>query len=224
MGTSNLTIRPATHDDIKYVVALAKRETDTIGFLPTAAYREYVERSGILLVLLNGAPCGFLVWRLSNGARVPTLEGRHERHLKIIQTCIQYDARRREHGAALVSRLLRIAARRKAVYVSLWCADDLEANRFWAWCGFSFAGSRVGGQRRGRIHNGWRFDLRSQASGVRSQKAELPAPYDLNKAPTPALPRITGRGSDELPKPRAGDGSSYKPGVSPRQPARGVLA
>ncbi|QOV90906.1 GNAT family N-acetyltransferase [Humisphaera borealis] len=168
MSRRSLTILPATLGDLPYIVALAKRETDTIGFLPRAAYAEYITaspaRKGVLLARLNGDPCGFMVWRIAaDNTPAPA-------SAKIIQTCIQYDARRRSRGVALVGELLYRVGLLGVERVSLWCADDLEANAFWESCGFQFRGQRDGGTRRGRNHNLWVLDCRlpgpNRAGGV----------------------------------------------------------
>jgi GNAT superfamily N-acetyltransferase len=123
---------------VGYVVDLAKKHTDAIGFIPRPRLERYAECGQMALEYENGEPCGFLVW--GNGWPV----------LKIYQACIQYDARRLEHGAALVARVEREAVRRGCSAVSLWCASDLEANLFWDAVGYRAAATKQGGERRGR--------------------------------------------------------------------------
>jgi L-amino acid N-acyltransferase YncA len=79
--------------------------------------------------------------------------------LKVYQACIQYDARRREHGLTLVARLIQRAERTGHSMISLWCADDLEANAFWRSAGFVYGGQKDGGMRRGRKLNLWTLTL-----------------------------------------------------------------
>lgn len=91
----------------------------------------------------NGEPCGFLVW--GNGWPV----------LRVYQVCIQYDAQRHTHGAALIGRLIRKAEREGYERISAWVADDIPANDFWRSMGFQLHGQRAGGTKRQRKHNGW---------------------------------------------------------------------
>jgi L-amino acid N-acyltransferase YncA len=85
--------------------------------------------------------------------------GRFSRWCKVYQACIQYDARRREHGLSLVATLVRKATEAGFGAIALWCADDLESNDFWRSAGFRWAGMREGGKRRGRKHNRWVMPL-----------------------------------------------------------------
>lgn len=81
--------------------------------------------------------------------------GNDWRITKVYQAVVDYSARRREHGLALVSKLVAQAKRRGTQGIALWCADDLDANGFWRAAGFSFAGTRRLANKRGRSHNRW---------------------------------------------------------------------
>jgi ribosomal protein S18 acetylase RimI-like enzyme len=180
------SIHVATPADLPFVLSLAKRETETIGFLPGAAVREYQQAGGILVAEENGEPCGFLVWRLSHGRRRTHAALPTGRHVKIIQAAIHYDVRRLHHGFALVARLERIARRRCAEFVGLFCADDLPANSFWRACNFEWRGTRPGGDRRGRSHNLWIRPSRRSPTRSRhrrpSSREEAPDPSPVRAA------------------------------------------
>jgi hypothetical protein len=109
---------------LPYVLALAKKHTNEIGFIPRPKLELYEQRGQILAAQENDELCGFLVL------------GRDYRTMHVYQTCVQYDARRRKHAIALVNRLEQIAARRNCTAISLRCALDLEANSFWLASGF----------------------------------------------------------------------------------------
>ena len=128
---------------VKYADSLAKRNVDALSFLPRPRLLEYAVRGQLIVETENGEPCGFLVF------------GNGWPYLKVYQVAVEYDARRREHGLALVGRLIQKARERGCHAVSLWCANDLDANAFWESAGFSFAGQRTGGRARGRMHNRW---------------------------------------------------------------------
>jgi ribosomal protein S18 acetylase RimI-like enzyme len=107
----------------------------------------YAQRGQLLLAWENDEPCGFLI----HGDSWP--------QLRIYQACIQYDARRREHGMALVAALTAKAHAKGCHDIRLWCADDLDSNEFWRSAGFEYCAQRRGGRRRGRKHNLWALRL-----------------------------------------------------------------
>lgn len=129
--------------EIQYVVSLMEKNYEAVGFIPRPRLSYYAEQGQLLMETENQDLCGYLVF----GAGFP--------RLRIYQACIQYDARRREHGLNLVKRLILTALDRGAEMISLWCADDLEANTFWKEAGFTLSGKREGGRKRGRNHNLW---------------------------------------------------------------------
>lgn len=129
---------------LNYVVDLARRNTDAIGFIPRPKLEKYEQAGQILTGYENDEPCGFLVY--GNGYPL----------LRVYQACIQYDARRREHGFALVRDLETRAAHRGVEAISLWCASDLEASEFWRAAGFERVGTKLGGARRARSLSCWR--------------------------------------------------------------------
>lgn len=128
---------------VMYADSLAKKNVEALSFLPKPRLLEYAVRGQLMVETENGEPCGFLVY------------GNGWPYMKVYQVAVEYDARRREHGLALVGRLIERARAKGCHAVSLWCADDLDANNFWQAAGFSFAGKRQGGLARGRQHNRW---------------------------------------------------------------------
>jgi hypothetical protein len=80
-------------------------------------------------------------------------------HVKCHQVCIQYDARLRQYGAALVSAMEIYAEEGRATSVSLRCGFDLDANKFWKSLGYECVNIVDGGVRRMRKINVWRKQL-----------------------------------------------------------------
>jgi N-acetylglutamate synthase-like GNAT family acetyltransferase len=126
-------IRRATPADLAYVVALQKRNHEALGFIPRAALAEKIDRGQILLASENGDPAGFLH---HGSLAVP--------EVRIFQAAIQYDARRRHHGLALVDTMVRRATDAGANGLSLRCLDFLDANDFWTAAGFGLIGTEPG--------------------------------------------------------------------------------
>ena len=71
--------------------------------------------------------------------------------------CIQYDARRRLYGAALVQALEDYAD--GSYSIMLRCGFDLDANQFWDSLGYRCIDVQDGGIRRMRKINVWRKPL-----------------------------------------------------------------
>jgi hypothetical protein len=142
---TDFAIRRASLLDGDYVMALQRANRESVGGLPRPAIDERLGRGTVVLGILNGDPMGYLMWDYRLGA------------VRIPQACIQYDARRRKYGEALVAWL--VAAHPQANEIRLRCAADLEANVFWRDMGFSCTATTKGGARRGRLINAWLMDL-----------------------------------------------------------------
>lgn len=132
-----------TPGHLAYVIALARRYTPALGFLPRPRLEQYARQGRLWLATEAGDPCGYLV--LGNGWPV----------LNLYQVCIQEDAQRRTHGSALLARALRYAQAQGYAALGCWCAEDLEANQFWHANGFQRAGMRRRPNRRQRAHVRW---------------------------------------------------------------------
>jgi GNAT superfamily N-acetyltransferase len=123
---------------VKYTVALAKKLTNEIGFIPATRYEDAGAAGRLLIQTLNDDPCGFLVFG-------PPFKGR----IHVWQTAVQVDARRRQAATALLENLKRYAADKSAFEVVLRCRHDLEANAFWTAAGFRHFATSQGGRSRG---------------------------------------------------------------------------
>lgn len=130
-------------DDLSYVIALSKKHYEEIGFLPAPRLEAYRQSGQLWMAHENDELCGFMVW------------GRGWPILRVYQVCIQYDAQRREHGIALVRRLIAKADQEGYEAISCYVADDIDANSFWRAAGFRLVGQRDNGNVRGRLHNHW---------------------------------------------------------------------
>jgi N-acetylglutamate synthase-like GNAT family acetyltransferase len=154
---------------LAYVDDLAHKNSEALSFIPRPMLEHYAAVGQIITAEENAEPCGFLVH--GNGAR----------WCKIYQACVQYDARRMEHGLDLVRRLVEKAHWQGFEAISLWCAADLDANHFWRSAGFQYAGSRDGGTRRGRQHNHWVLWIQQPLFGCEGGPHVTTAPEGLRK-------------------------------------------
>ncbi len=143
----------------RYAIHLQRNHSHQLGFLTKQAITEYADRGHIELALENGSPCGYLLYRLPK----PNTDKRPAwTTARIIQTCIEYDLRRIGHATTALNTLIQQARTLHVGTLSLWCAADLEANRFWNTLGFKWTYMRRGGTRRNRIHYGYTLDIRYQ--------------------------------------------------------------
>lgn len=154
-----IEVRKAQATDLRYVVSLMRANRESVGGMPEPAIRERIDRGTVLLASINDDPVGYVLYDFRAGV------------IRIPQACIQYDARRRKYGVALMQRLL---AREGIREVSLRCAADLEANVFWRDMGFTCVGSVPGGKRRGRTINLWTMWMERRLVSL-SELAVLPA-------------------------------------------------
>lgn len=168
---------------VRYVCDLAKKNSEALSFIPLPKLELYAGSGQIMLATENDDPCGFVV----HGSNWP--------QLRIYQACIQYDARRREHGLALVERLVAKGMVTGCQDLRLWCADDLEANSFWGAAGFSPHAQRTGGKRRGRVHTLWARRLRSGLfDDALASHTDSPATGSEHKAFDPKSVALSGEG------------------------------
>ena len=129
---------------LQYVDSLQRKNAEALSFYPRSVFAREQERGRIFLGMLNGEPCGYLY------------VGAYGVDIKCHQVCIQYDARRRMYGAAIVTVMEQYAEEAKATSITLRCGFDLQANEFWSSCGYSCISQTSGGVRRMRTINVWR--------------------------------------------------------------------
>lgn len=135
-------------DLLLYVDALQKKNAEALSFYPKCVFERESENGRIFLGLLNGQPC----WYLYVGAAVADV--------KCHQVCIEYDARRKLYGAALVAAMEEYAT--GAFTITLRCGFDLDANKFWSEMGYKCIAVQDGGIRRMRKINVWRKLLKDE--------------------------------------------------------------
>lgn len=133
---------------ILFVDSLQKKNAEALSFYPKCVFEREAENGRIFLGILNGEPCGYLY------------VGAQGRDVRCHQVCIEYDARRKLYGAALVQAMEDYA--QGAFTITLRCGFDLDANSFWKEMGYSCIDIQDGGIRRMRKINVWRKQLSSE--------------------------------------------------------------
>jgi N-acetylglutamate synthase-like GNAT family acetyltransferase len=147
-----ITIRAATPEDFRFIDDLQAKHSRQIGFMHEKTIRGKIAL-GHVLVAEDGAkrPVGYCI-----GC---------DRYFKrddvgvIYHMNIAPDFQRGYVGAALLKAMFDRAAYGCKLF-SLWCAQDIDANRFWESMGFVPLAFRAGGRSKKRVHIFWQKRIR----------------------------------------------------------------
>jgi hypothetical protein len=144
-------IRTAVDRDVKFVIDLAKKFSNQLGFIPSAGLRVYTATGMVALGEENGMPAGYLLGR-------PSM--RFDRSIcPITQAAVCFDAQRCKLGLSLVEDLAVRALGRGQSMLQCWCAEDIDAMKFWPAAGFTAVARRNPANARGRWLTLWRRPL-----------------------------------------------------------------
>jgi len=138
-----------------YMDWLQGQNRHELGFLSWMALDEAIRRGRVLQATLNGELAGYVI------------HGKPGQNTRILQTVIQQDARRFEHGTALVEAVKIIANSVGGHKISLHCAEDLEANIFWDALNFSRTGQRLKDKTGKRWQNRYEISLPGAAQALK---------------------------------------------------------
>lgn len=127
-------LRIATTADTSFVLALQKRFSNQLGFLPRAAIEWYVTNGRVQICQDNGQHAGYLLGR-------PTLRCLPNVQ-PLTQTAVDMTAQRRGLGLLLIEHAAAEAHAAGRSLLQAWCRVDLEANEFWRAAGFTAVGIR----------------------------------------------------------------------------------
>jgi N-acetylglutamate synthase-like GNAT family acetyltransferase len=127
-------ITTASVKELSYIIDLAKKFSEQLGFLPRAAVVEYLTAGRVLLARENGEPAGFILSR--NRLR-------SEKWCRpLTQVAVSFDAQRRHHGHALLETLKTQARRDMLEGLQCWVAEEIEAVQFFTAEGFQHVQTR----------------------------------------------------------------------------------
>lgn len=134
---------------VTYLDHLQKSNADDLAFYPLSTLEKALQAGHVLHCEENGETAGYLWF----GAVRPGFD------TIVYQACIDYEARRRHLGWAMVRDLIAIAKAGGATGIRLKCASSAESNAFWLAIGFECVAVKNGGIKRGRDLNCYRTDL-----------------------------------------------------------------
>lgn len=142
-------VRFATINDIKYIISLSQKESQSIGFIPKMAYEAAITgvKTGkrwsdicndkLFVIECNGDLVGFCLASFGK-------KGNNLKLGKIAQICLQVDARLMDRGRVLLDEVLSYGKKVGTFRWSCGCADDLPSNLFWQCMGWVLIGDRKG--------------------------------------------------------------------------------
>jgi N-acetylglutamate synthase-like GNAT family acetyltransferase len=125
-------VRTASIEDLKFVIALQKKFSNQLGFVPRQGLEWYLQAGRVSFVFENDCPAGYILGRDSFRWCIAMRP--------ITQAAIAFDAQRRRHGLALVAAEETAAREAGQVALQAMCRSDLEANDFWIAAGFEEIG------------------------------------------------------------------------------------
>lgn len=131
-----MEIKKATLNDLKYIISLSKKETNSIGFIPKCAYESAI--TGIKESINRWSKtCNDKIWLCfenednKNPDPVGFVMMSYGKVAKVNQIVIQEDARKIERGRALLTEAIKHGNLRGIHDFGCGCANDLESNLFW---------------------------------------------------------------------------------------------
>lgn len=130
-------------DALKFAISASRVDAYSIGWLPTQAYHDAQRANRLIYCYNNNDLVGYLLYGQPIGM------------MQVYQIWVRRDARMLVHGRSLIEALERLGRKKRAHQTMLWCALDLEANRFWRALSFRAISWRHSRHLRGRRHALW---------------------------------------------------------------------
>lgn len=156
----DISVMPAVESDLVFIDHLQKKNAEELAFFPKQVFEREILNFRILLARVNGDPAGYIY----HGSIGPIV--------KIHQACIEYDLRGQLYGSALVRQLINLVDAANGMSITLRCGSDIAANGFWQAMGFYCQGVTLGGIRRMRDINNWRYDIQPQLITSNSEPSD----------------------------------------------------
>jgi N-acetylglutamate synthase-like GNAT family acetyltransferase len=205
-----ISTRPATTQDMPFIDSLQKAHRKQVGFMPAGQLAGKIKAGDVIIAEDDaGQPVGYCIGT--------------DRYFKHDDVGIIYHlnvapgSQRGFVGATLLKAMFDRAAYGCKLFCC-WCAQDIEANRFWEGMGFVPLAFRAGSEKKSRVHIFWQKRIRSgdeetpwwfpsQTTGgsIREDRLVLPIPpgthwSDAKPMILPGVPREASQKT--LPAPR----------------------
>ena len=144
----NVEILRLTPDDLDAVDDLMKRNSRTLGFLPTEALTDYLHKGCVLGAKVGSdSLIGYLLYAPSQS------------RFRIVQLCVSQEFRGRGLASRLLEELKGVATTQSAITLS--CRRDFPAHYMWPKLGFVAIGEKPGRSEAGHPLTLWHLTLNS---------------------------------------------------------------
>ena len=218
-----MTVRPATPADVPFIDSLQKLHSDRVGFMRTSWIETRIAAGQVLVAEGKVASCELLVASEDKDASAPVPATSNQqlatpgsplgyvisadRYFKRDDVGIVYQlnvapvSQRKLIGATLLKAVFDRAAYGCKLFCC-WCAQDIEANRFWESMGFVPLAYRAGSEKKSRVHIFWQKRIRAGDTGGGATPWWFPAKTDAGamREDRLVLPIPPGKHwSDEMP-------------------------
>jgi hypothetical protein len=225
----SVSVRLATLADLAFIDGLQKQHTHMVGWMPTKTLEGKIKLKQVIVADDEGGNA--VGYCIGNDKYF-----KHENVGVIYQLNVAPGKQRNLVGASLVKAMFDRAAYGCKLFC-LWCAQDIEANRFWESIGFIPLAFRAGSRAKDRIHIFWEKRIRegdtqtpwwypteTNGGSIREDRLVFPIPPGVHWSdPMPrVLPeenrvsgigcRVSGEEKRRLP------GSTRNPKPEPRNP------
>lgn len=137
-------------EDIEFVKSLMRENSDSVGFIPTQGIKRAASKKCLIVQRIKNKRVGYLLFG-------PIQPGKD---VHIWQECVHKDVRRMGCGRDVFTKLYRRTVRLGAKGISLRCAANLRANRFWQALGFKLISAKEPTNRRKRTINVYHLSLK----------------------------------------------------------------
>jgi hypothetical protein len=196
---TDVTVRLATADDLPFVDSLQKMHGDRVGFLRMKALEGKLRAEQILIACQVPPVPSLAEGGTAGGGTGGTPVGyviAQDRYLKredcgiVYQMNVMPGRQRGFVGATLLKAVFDRAAYGCRLFCC-WCAQDIEANRFWEAMGFVPLAYRAGSEKKRRVHIFWQkrirhgdcetpwwFPSQTNAGALGADRLVLPIPQD----------------------------------------------
>ena len=142
----NVEFLKLASDDLGAVDDLMKRDSRTLGFLPTEALTDYLHKGRVLGAKIEGERLvGYLLYAPSQS------------RFRIVQLCVSQEFRGSGIASQLLEKLKGVATTQSAITLS--CRRDFPAHDMWPKLGFVSIGERPGRSSAGHLLNLWHLPL-----------------------------------------------------------------
>jgi N-acetylglutamate synthase-like GNAT family acetyltransferase len=216
----DVNIRLATLADVPFIDALQKKFGKQLGFMADSWLAARIAKEEVLIA--EGA--GYIIFQ--------DKYLRREELGLIVQLCVDPSRHRGLIGAMLVRAAFERAAYGCRLFC-LWCAQDIEANRFWESIGFVPLAYRAGSEKKARVHIFWQkriregdtttpwwFPSKTDQGAMRADRIVLPIPLDRHWSDELPVLQVADAAKPALTDKRAGKTSKSEkvlPRFRPRQ-------